>query len=671
MRSGGTILITAGGTVALFGGLHADGGRGGNATSAVDSPSASAVQAWRDGGGGGGGSGGRVAIMAHALGLRGVITVAGGSGGVPHTVVEGPSVVGTFRGGAGGNGSVYAWSRLGASAHVDPWQGMGHSRGSLAVYGTLPTLARTATRPATPLSASPTRRTRTRGPSLPLWRDGTTIAAGGGGAGARPTRVSFGLRMAGTLLDRSERGRGARLGAVLALVDPTAEGEGRTDPPSVTAIGVGVVDGRFAHGANYRRVQPPARLPVSAALRRWYKVDIFLSWTNGTRPVSAPAVGDFASPAPGTASDVIGNYSLRINDIDYVRDEPFHATGLSEIRLHVWGPGVVVWFDEIGVGMDLTRGWRCPLAGRVPHRQRPPQHQQPHTPQAPHQRLWPSGVLGPNAELHTIQRHSSHLSRRPLYQNAKNGDLVPADGAPHAKFTREVQPATATALGITNAPPGNEGHALPDPVRGEYGRGNILTLAGPPASTVVPPTGGVPVGGAEVDSGDAVHAESARVWGSTQTHYLYQEHFLRGEGEEDLPAIGGIGACSSVDGHAWRNEGIMLHFENLSLPNGLSDSHLHATRPRVLYHNGTGPSFAMWFTMDNASRALGLAASAVGDYPNGPFYFVQSAYPPNPPLEAPGGLPLMESRDIVPLRSRNGTGVLRTCGVWVGDPLHV
>jgi hypothetical protein len=141
--------------------------------------------------------------------------------------------------------------------------------------------------------------------------------------------------------------------------------------------------------------------------------------------------------------------------------------------------------------------------------------------------------------------------------------------------------------------------------------------------------------------------------------------------------LGGVGACSTDDFITWRNEGVMLHYTNITDMVYGSAGPFVVERPKVLYNNDTkkyergranrgsaaaaarrcgtklllglcccrrrrppptthpllsrSPLFrarshryVMWMTVDDVAKTLGLAGVAVSDYPNGPFDFVRT-----------------------------------------------
>ena len=98
---------------------------------------------------------------------------------------------------------------------------------------------------------------------------------------------------------------------------------------------------------------------------------------------------------------------------------------------------------------------------------------------------------------------------------------------------------------------------------------------------------------------------------------------------------GGVCACSSKDLVHWRNEGVMIHYSNISDPFGMFPSKLNhplrAQRPKVLPNHETN-RFVMWMQIDtrgNENETLAAAAVATSFYPNGPFILTRSSFPDN------------------------------------------
>jgi hypothetical protein len=137
----------------------------------------------------------------------------------------------------------------------------------------------------------------------------------------------------------------------------------------------------------------------------------------------------------------------------------------------------------------------------------------------------------------------------------------------------------------------------------------------------------------------------------TGTQYWFDGHLNPAE-EENF--MGGVLCCSTQDFVVWKNEGIVLHFANLSDPFGTTGDHLQAIAPKVV-RNSLFNTFVMWMQVDwlgaNSSEPLGLVGVAASLFPHGPFVMEHTLYP-DAPLEAPGGLSINETHDLsVILRS--------------------
>jgi hypothetical protein len=114
-------------------------------------------------------------------------------------------------------------------------------------------------------------------------------------------------------------------------------------------------------------------------------------------------------------------------------------------------------------------------------------------------------------------------------------------------------------------------------------------------------------------------------YGHTGRYYWYGEHDTLYENPE-LAMTGGIGACSTNDFIVWKNEGIMMHFVNITDDVFFTSNPLRAERPRVLYNNATD-RFVMWAASDMLGNVLRLAMTAVSEFPNGPYFFNRTLHP--------------------------------------------
>ncbi|ETV66234.1 hypothetical protein H257_17276 [Aphanomyces astaci] len=124
-----------------------------------------------------------------------------------------------------------------------------------------------------------------------------------------------------------------------------------------------------------------------------------------------------------------------------------------------------------------------------------------------------------------------------------------------------------------------------------------------------------------------------------KSQYWYSE--IQVLNNDSVVVGGGIGACSTTDLITWRNEGIVLHYANLTDPFGMNQA-LLATRPKVVL--SSSGQFVLWVHVDNPKNEMGLSGVATADFPNGPFRFQASFYPSGA-TEAPGGLAISETHD--------------------------
>ncbi len=270
----------------------------------------------------------------------------------------------------------------------------------------------------------------------------------------------------------------------------------------------------------------------------WYKVDIRLNWANKS-------------------------YGIYLDDCNVVQDEYLNITSIGEVSLVSYASNVDVWFDEIFAGNDTTMGFRCPSFrndGEIEVT-------------VGGERDWKQKDLGPQSNLHEMERHQSHISRRKVYSGPKKGGIVPYDGQGHRKFTSDIKHRSGTEFTGENKIAIRPGNFLRD-----------------------------------------MHENKP-------VHIWYGEHHVTGS-----PYEGGVGACSTQDFKKWRNEGIMIHSVNVTdMVNG-SDGPFHIERPKVLYNNKT-KMYVMWMIIENQNRSLALAGVATSEYDNGPFTFVRSFYP--------------------------------------------
>lgn len=214
----------------------------------------------------------------------------------------------------------------------------------------------------------------------------------------------------------------------------------------------------------------------------------------------------------------------------------------------------------------------------------------------PMQSEWRSDYLTRNEDWEII-RHDSHLSRRPEYYKENNyGGLLLGDGGPHQfKFMSDFKVRPEWRAGVFQA-----GSFLFVPDAEKWGKSDFYT-----DGSVKRLYDGVPKG----------------------RYYWYGDHFSPSKHDPEGYMYGGVGACSSSDMIHWRNEGIQLHFVNISDQWGNLTEVFLAQRPKVLYNDNTG-KYIMWMHVeDNRTRNYGAAAVATANYPNGPFHFHRTFYP--------------------------------------------
>ncbi|ETV93244.1 hypothetical protein, variant [Aphanomyces invadans] len=322
---------------------------------------------------------------------------------------------------------------------------------------------------------------------------------------------------------------------------------------------------------------------------------------------------------------------IRVNGVSRVAHVPFAADTVDLIGLYTYD-AMQTWWDELYVGLDRTMSFHCPTVdsnGRVvvsQPRQRP---------------LWSPAVVGPPTQYSPPIRHYSHLSRRAVYAY-DNGGLAPNDGPLHRVYSNDIRDdvfdADASALGM----------------------GELVAIAISPDVSIVYP----------VDS-NAERIASTATTLPKESQYWFSEVQL--VDANHVVVGGGIGACSTTDLISWRNEGIMLHFANLTDPFGVHQR-LVATRPKVvLTRPGAEQQFVMWMHVDNAQNEMGLSGVATADFPNGPYRFQASMYPPGA-TEAPGGQTITETHDQTVLVSPTNDAYLiqsyyKTVEYWLPRPI--
>lgn len=366
---------------------------------------------------------------------------------------------------------------------------------------------------------------------------------------------------------------------------------------------IGIHIGRsMLHGANVRAIphddthlQTMTKFLPETEPGKWYKVDVRLNWLD-------------------MRYDIFLDDSLVVREAEFVADG-----GMQSFALANFDSSVDIWFDEIFVGEDVTMGFRCaytdPLdSGEIIFDDRP------------NRRGWKASEIGGTSNLHDMQRHKSHVSRRPLYnRDEENAVLKPFDGFGHKAFTSDVKFRSDASTR--------------DSIDGKIHAGSLLKVD--PRQLKIE----------ELPSTRSENSDLKYHGQPPHTYVWYGEHdnsFQQRDGyqsaSEDQDGFilsGGVTACSTKNFMSWRNEGIMLHYSNLTdmVRGGLDKSTFNATsimattkgpyhveRPKVLYNNDTG-KYVMWMIVDNEERDLAMAGVAVSDYATGPFDFVRSFYP--------------------------------------------
>lgn len=135
-------------------------------------------------------------------------------------------------------------------------------------------------------------------------------------------------------------------------------------------------------------------------VRRWYKIDIHISWENQT-------------------------YNLLLDDTVVAQAAPFKGDDVDGIRISMTR-ATTVWYDEIYIGFDNMMSFSCPAAGR-----------RGTSTVAPPQRSWSySEVHGGDSPgytaYHEMTRHYNHLK-------TVNFDAVRFDGQGPVKDNQDIK----------------------------------------------------------------------------------------------------------------------------------------------------------------------------------------------------------------------------------------
>ncbi|KAE9045772.1 hypothetical protein PR003_g2279 [Phytophthora rubi] len=607
---------------------------------------------------GGGGSGGSVLIVSGAtVSHHGALEAVGGHGG--HELITGG--VGGGGGGSGGRIAIYAQSysawgegSLQVSGGSSPDNARSGGRGSVYIK----VRTELAMRVDTSMGAAATAKSllihgseRYASGSSYLSTEARQVSRNGPrfklAEPSQPTRISYFVRVGN--LDRGTlaTNRGAIFGVL------------RNDSVQVNdelMIAIAIVDGSFVHEANSYQ-WPRHVIQEKVQTDRWYKLDVTLDWQAHT-------------------------YSIRLNDVLKVNGAAFQGASVAALslsNLHAMS----TWWDEIYVGNDYLLGFSCPWIRQVADTASADAAGENDgavlTSKRAWRKLWAASYQTPSTTTyHPMVRHESHVSRQEVYTH-ENGGIVPFDGAPHRAFFNDVREQESESPDQSSYEEQQAETLTGDEDEEVVSYAELLTIEGLPLdSTIVQP---LETGIDWEASVGATSANSATPEPDVPPHpsvYWYSEVFNASTGR------GGIGACSSVDYNEWRNEGLMLHFTNLTDPFGdrQEDSGgLLADRPKVIFNRAT-QRFVMWMHVDSASSSsvntMGLTGVASSKYPNGPFEFVHSLYPDAAPLEGPGGQTVNETHDqtvaIIPSASGQDTAYIvrayfKTVEYWLPRPV--
>ena len=587
--SGGAIILHASGTVTNYGLLSVRGGNGGDGLGTnFDFYGVSS---------GGGGGGGRIAVTAESMTDEGNIQADGGKAGTVaiqkmpgHRFEEniGP-------GGDGEEGTVFVRTALGVDMSVDMTQGAAGTSKSLRIKGG----------DITNTSAEVLKHTPRRldGPWYRL------------PPGSKPTRVTYYMKVGGFTSgdinsnwggyfalhssleesnstdiagmkqnnSRPQLGNGILNQTIDGIPVVAATDTGWTDTRGSiylpVAIGVSLLDGKFMQDSNPGG-WPTQEFWSGVDKDRWYKIDIEIDWNLIERE----------GICPGSKCRI---YSIRLNDVELVFEQKFIAESLGAVGLYNWH-GAITWWDEIFLGPDNLMKFRCPrqyidlasssfkssaftdtqvgdlygegivdevgsgvigsgvgVGGTI-------------SIDRPEQTGWGTSVLpGEEDELQPITIHKSYLQKK-------------FDGAIWlpSKDEREREGRhKKLASGVTMRSKDGD-H---DTVKGGLESGAIVFVEGGQDETNTEPLAAENI----YNSRTRAFTDRQRIIGSTGTWFWFGDHVS----PNPLPALyGGVGACSTRDFINWRNEGILLHYINVSDPFNSTGDYMIVERPKLLYN---------------------------------------------------------------------------------------
>lgn len=580
--SGGTLLMISGGSISHHGVIEALGGHGGS-SSIVTNDIQNPLLA-NPGGAGGGGGGGSVAIFAQTFSTwgDGSIVVSGGASQDPVR--------------AGGPGSSYIQVQTNLAMRIDPSLGAAGTFKSLLVDG------------ADNYDSGSDGEVHTKSHQMvrngPRFVFDTTLSQ-------RPTRISYFVRIGNFVEGKVTTNRGAIFGVHEDSDSTVSNGDNKDE----FMVAIAITDGFFTHEAN--SFQWP-RVPFQAKIQpnRWYKVDLFLNWYRHT-------------------------YSIQLNDVLKVQNVPFKGEWVGSVSLNNLH-AMSTWWDEIYVGENHLVDFVCPYVAQSPTATTftPPSYSSNKAygngdgvvviRKRSLRKLWAASFQSPTTSYTPMVKHESHLSQREEFKH-NNGGIVPFDGEPHRLFFNDIRESESELFD------GSGEEELVNSDEEILSQSEILSIPGlaQDSTIVIPLETGVDLATLAADRSSSTRTTQVS---KRTSMYWYSEVF------NETALVGAIGACSTLDYLEWRNEGIMLHFVNLTDPFGDRPGDLLADRPKVIFNSDTG-TFVMWMHVDNQTNTMGLSGVASSAYPNGPFAFVHSFYPEGAPLEAPGGQSINETHD--------------------------
>jgi len=567
--AGGTIALVAGSSVVNHGKLAANGGDGGDGVGSASY-------------GGGGGGGGRIHLQADSVSdSAGLASAIGGTGGKNEFLVAGNrsqeahevflktfGFERTSQFAQGENGQVQVISSGGARYSLDSSVG-GAENTPRCMKVSLDEKIHTDSNITVPAPY------QQNGPAFHV-RSKFASTLDSSANTAMPGRLTVYLRM-GSFLSGNVA---SNTGAQVVLHDDTRNASGQNAGgiagDARGMVGVGIVNGHWRHDANYHALpglllhqeDPSSVISRFVQSHRWYKVDVLLNWTNQT-------------------------YRIRIDDQLVALDMPFHGQAVTRVGVYLFDAGEA-WFDELYVGNDDTMGFECPITTQAAAALRM---------QRPIQSGWLPSDLGKNSSLDNETQSLNHIVERQRYNNSVNGGLVFFDGSAHEWYVNAI---------LTQTPDGDHSASF-----GGVDAGALLFVAGSTTnrqtlgSSMSTSAGGSWTAGTGAGEGGSSLGETGQPAGSgsgqTGRWYWYGEHdsvnldnYLDGT---SLDMVGGVGSCSTDDMISWRNEGIVLHYANISddvygwgnLANktetGVHEVYAHEEKFRLSYANALDPFY--------------------------------------------------------------------------------